>query len=48
MKKCEMCGADILPRAGMNSEQMAAYTKAKYGKELCGDCATKAKAEEKG
>lgn len=43
--KCEACGKDIAPMAGMNSEQVAAYTKSKYGKSLCGNCASKLKAE---
>jgi hypothetical protein len=43
--KCEECGKVIDARAGMTAEQVAAYTKEKYGKQLCGDCAT-AKAQE--
>lgn len=38
--KCEICGADILPAGSMNSEQVAAYTKNKYGQALCSLCAT--------
>lgn len=39
--KCECCGADIRPTAKMTSEQVAVYTKQKYGQALCYDCATK-------
>ena len=45
--KCEECGKVIDARAGMTAEQVADYTKSKYGKKLCGDCAT-AKAQEAG
>lgn len=38
--KCEQCGNDIAASGGMNPEQVAAYTKAKYGKCLCAGCAT--------
>jgi hypothetical protein len=38
--KCENCGNPIAPSGKMNPEQVAAYTKSKYGKCLCGDCAT--------
>lgn len=37
--KCESCGKDIAPAGKMNPEQVAAYTKSKYGKCLCGECA---------
>lgn len=37
--KCENCKADIIPAQGMTSEQVAKYTKEKYGKCLCGKCA---------
>lgn len=40
--KCEKCGADIKPGHGMTSEQMAAYTRKKYGAALCAGCATEA------
>ena len=43
--KCENCGADILPAGNMNAEQVAVYTKGKYGQALCSTCAT-AKAKE--
>lgn len=39
--KCEKCGGDIKPAHGMDSEQLAAYTKQKYGAALCAACATK-------
>lgn len=38
--KCECCGNDIKPMSNMNSEQLAQYTKNKYGQALCSDCAT--------
>jgi uncharacterized protein with PIN domain len=37
--KCEDCGKDIAAAGNMNPEQVAAYTKKKYGKCLCGECA---------
>ena len=40
--KCESCGNDIQPRGSMSAEDLAVYTKQKYGKALCSDCATKA------
>ena len=46
--KCEVCGKLIAPANKLSVEQMAAYTKSKYGKQLCAACATeaaKAKAE---
>lgn len=38
--KCESCGKDINASGSMNPDQVAAYTKKKYGKALCADCAT--------
>lgn len=38
--KCESCKKDIVGFSGMTSEQLATYTKQKYGKTLCKDCAT--------
>lgn len=38
--KCEKCGADIAPIGNMSAEQAAAYTKNKYGQQLCAACAT--------
>ena len=42
LPKCEECGKDIQAVSRMTPEQTAAYTKNKYGKALCSDCATKA------
>ena len=41
---CESCGHMITPAFGMSVTQLAAYTKKKYEKQLCADCA-KAKKE---
>ncbi len=38
--KCEKCGNDVVPTGRMTSEQVAEYTKKKYGKCLCHICAT--------
>lgn len=38
--KCENCNKEIQASNNMNSEQVAAYTKTKYGKCLCAECAT--------
>ena len=38
--KCEECKNDITASNGMTPEQLAAYTKSKYGKQLCSACAT--------
>lgn len=43
--KCENCGREIHAIGNMTAEQMATYTKQKYGCKLCADCAT-AKAKE--
>lgn len=40
--KCAECGKPIAAAGGMNPEQVAQYTAKKYGKALCGECATKA------
>ena len=40
--KCENCGGDIEAAGRMNPDQVAAYTKQKYGRALCGNCATSA------
>lgn len=37
--KCEKCGQDIVAASGMTSDQVADYTKEKYGSCLCGNCA---------
>lgn len=42
VQKCEECGKDIAASNNMTSEQVAAYTKKKYGKCLCAICATAA------
>lgn len=38
--KCENCGKEIAASGNMAPAQVAAYTKKKYGKCLCGECAT--------
>jgi hypothetical protein len=38
--KCENCNKPISVSNGMTPEQVAAYTRKKYGKCLCADCAT--------
>lgn len=38
--KCESCKKDIQSSNNMTPEQLAAYTKTKYGKCLCAECAT--------
>ena len=43
---CEECGQFIQPAFSMSVTQLAAYTKKKYGKNLCAECA-QAKKEEK-
>ena len=43
---CEECGQFITPAFSMSASQLAAYTKKKYGKNLCAECA-KEKKEEK-
>ena len=43
---CEECGQFITPAFSMSPSQLAAYTKKKYGKKLCAECA-QAKKEEK-
>lgn len=40
LPKCEKCGLDIVGQNNMTPEQVAAYTKKKYGQQLCGICAT--------
>ena len=41
-QKCEECGKAIMAANNMTADQIAAYTKKKYGKCLCADCATAA------
>lgn len=45
--KCENCGGEIQPRGNTSAEQLALYTKSKYGRALCAACATKLAAEVK-
>lgn len=40
---CESCGEALKPASGLSEAQLAAYTKKKYGKYLCAECAAKAK-----
>lgn len=40
---CDECGQEIKPANNMTPAQIAAYTKKKYGKALCPECAKKAK-----
>ena len=40
LPKCENCHKDITASSNMSAEQVAAYTKTKYGKQLCAECAT--------
>ena len=42
LPKCGECGKDITAFGSMTPVQVAAYTKQKYGKSLCGTCATAA------
>lgn len=39
--KCEQCGKELTAYGNMTAEQLAAYTKKKYGRVICADCATK-------
>ena len=46
---CEECGQFIQPAFNMSVTQLAAYTKKKYGKQLCAECAqAKKEAENNG
>ena len=46
---CEECGQMITPAFSMSVSQLAAYTKNKYGKAMCADCAqAKKEAEQDG
>lgn len=40
---CDECGQEIKPASGMNAAKIAEYTKKKYGKQLCSECAMKEK-----
>ena len=44
---CEECGQFIQPAFNMTASQLAAYTKKKYGKVLCAECAKEKKEEKK-
>lgn len=44
---CQSCGGEIQPRGNTSAEQLALYTKSKYGRALCAACATKLAAEVK-
>ena len=39
---CECCGDEVKAMGGRSAEQLAAYTKEKYGTVLCSKCATEA------
>ena len=43
---CEECGQFIQPAFSMSVQQLAAYTKKKYGKQLCAECAKEKKEAE--
>lgn len=43
--KCSVCGKDISGVSGLTPEQVAKMTKDKYGKQMCSECASKAKAK---
>lgn len=42
LPKCEQCGNGIHAFGSMNPDQVASYTRKKYGKALCGACASAA------
>ena len=43
---CSECGQFIQPAFSMSVQQLAAYTKKKYGKQLCAECAKEKKEAE--
>lgn len=43
-KKCAECGKEIVGVSGLTADQVAQKTKQKYGKQMCSECAAKAKA----
>lgn len=43
--KCSVCKKDIAGVSGLSAEQVARMTKDKYGKQMCSECAAKAKAD---
>ena len=46
--KCADCGGDITAAFGMAPDAVAAYTTKGYGRQLCAECAKKAKASQEG
>jgi hypothetical protein len=38
---CEGCNKAVTPASNMSAEQVAEYTKGRFGKTLCAECATK-------
>jgi hypothetical protein len=40
-----VCGKDVTGVSGLTADQVAKMTKDKYGKQMCSDCAAKAKAK---
>lgn len=45
--RCSACKKLLTPAYGMTTENLAAYTKKKYGAQLCADCASARSATEK-
>lgn len=43
--KCAVCGREISGISGISAADVAKKTKEKYGKQMCSECAAKAKAE---
>ena len=43
--KCSVCGKDICGVSGISATDVAKKTKEKYGKQMCSECAAKAKQE---
>ena len=43
--KCAVCGREITGISGISAADVAKKTKEKYGKQMCSECAAKAKAE---
>lgn len=43
---CEECGQFIVPAFNMSATQLAAYTKKKYGRQICAECAKAMKEKE--
>lgn len=46
LPKCEQCGKDVTAAGQMTPEQVVAYTKKKYGKAICSECAKALKGAE--